>query len=127
MSRKFCGVDLDKNYAEAMLHTESIKRKREYAKKRDFKNMCLRLERYLCVGMIVVTRDMKMYSIIDIRGRRAEEKEIWLGKPTGREIFKRKITDVYPLEWWINERDKVREGEEYCPRWFRLAEELKRR
>lgn len=127
MSRKFCGVDLDKNYAEAMLHTESLKRKREYAKKRDFKNICLRLEKRLRVGMIVITSDMKMYSIIDIRGRRAEEKEIWLGKPTGRDIFKCKITDVYPLEWWINERDKVREGEEYCPRWFRLAEELKRR
>lgn len=127
MSRKFCGVDLDKNYAEAMLYTESLKRKRDYAKKSDFKNICLKLEKYLCIGMIVITRDMKMYSIIDIRGRRAEEKEIWLGKPTGRDIFKCKITDVYPLEWWINERDMVREGEEYCPRWFRLAEELKRR
>ena len=127
MARKFCGVDLDKNYAEAMLHTESLKRKRDYAKKRDFKNICLKLERSLRVGMIVITSDMAMYSIIDIQGRGAEEKEIWLGKPTGKQIFKCTMADVYPLEWWINERDSLRDGEERRPRYFRLAEELKRR
>lgn len=127
MSRKFCGVDLDKDYAEAMLHTEILKRKRDYAKKRDFKNICLRLERMLRAGMTVITNDMKMYSIIDVFGRGAEEKEIWLGRPTGKQIFKCDITEVYPLEWWMEERDKLRDDEERRPRWFQLAEELKRR
>lgn len=142
--RIFHGVDLDKNYGSLMWNTGDPKTKRKYALLRQFRGHCLRLEREMKTGMFVMDRDNRIYQIIDIKGWGIEEKEYWLQRFTNYKIEKRTATEIYPLEWWMEERDKMgknalsmerngRLAEEAqsvsqgCPAWFQVVDAIMRR
>ena len=124
--RVFHGVDLDKNYGSLMLKAENPERKRHYALLRQFRGYCLRLEREVRKEMIVLGNDGRIYMVIDIKGWGIEEKEYWLQRLTSSVMTKKEATDIYPLEWWIDERDRLREGVERRPMWFKVVDAIKK-
>lgn len=127
MGRRFCGVDLEKSYGSLMWNEGDFAKKQEYALLREFCMICRKMERGIMPGMIVMDRDGRVYTIIDIKGWNIEEKEYWLQRMTSNGIEKKTATEIYPLKWWVDERDRIRDGIERVPKWFRITDAVMRR
>lgn len=127
MSRIFHGVDLEVNYGRLLFNAGDPLRRRELALLREFRNKCLKIERQLRPGMIVMDRENRLYTVVDINGWNIEEKEYWLQRFTSYELTKKTAEEIYPLEWWMEEREKLRDGSEYRPIWFRVIDAILRR
>ena len=127
MSRLFHGVDLEVHYGRLMLYTEDPIKRRELALLRAFRNISLKMERQLRTGMIVMDRENRLYTVLDTNGWNIEEKEYWLQRFTSYELTKKTVEEIYPLEWWMEEREHLLNGAEYGPRWFRVMDAILRR
>ncbi|WP_458407820.1 hypothetical protein, partial [Anaerotignum sp.] len=62
-----------------------------------------------------------------IKGWGIEEKEYWVQRFTSYEIEKKKPTEIYPLDWWIKERNGLMEGAAWVPMWFQVVDAIRRR
>ena len=127
MSRLFHGVDLEVHYGRLMLYTEDPIKRRELALLRAFRNISLKMERQLRTGMIVMDRENRLYTVLDTNGWNIEEKEYWLQRFTSYELTKKTVEEIYPLEWWMEEREHLLNGAEYGPRWFCVMDAILRR
>ena len=125
--RMFHGVDLDKNYGGMMWNTYDPKVKRSLALKRQFRGYCLRLEREMKNGMFVIDREKRVYQIIEIKGWGIEEKEYWLQRIGTNNMEKKTALEIYPLDWWIREREGKLMAGEKRPLWLRIVDEVKER
>lgn len=125
--RIFLGIDLDVNYASKMWNTSDPVSKRQLALKRKFRAECLRLEREMRSGMYVIDRENHVYQIIDIKGWTIETKEYWLQRFTTYCIEKKTALDIYPLDWWMKEREGMIQAGERIPLWFRVVDAVKKK
>lgn len=137
MARKyFHGVDMEMNYARALLQENDPKKKEKLVLKKNFKAYVMKLDRILKKEMIVVDSDMVQWKIISIRGRNAEKKTFLLDKVDGVGTKECDMTEIFPLDIFEaaqaaleNQRaagmtDRKAEAR---PAWFDIAEKVKRK
>lgn len=124
--RMFWGIDLNENYGSLLWNAGDPVNRRRLALCRQFKGYCLQLERELKKGMYVIDKDNRLYQIVDIEGYTIEDKLYWVQRFTSYKLEKKTALDIYPLDLWTKERERIREGTVRCPFWFQVVEAVKR-
>lgn len=137
MAKKyFHGVDMEMNYARALLSENDPKKKAKLTLKKNFKAYVMKLDRILKKEMIVVDESMEKWKIIGIRGRNAERKTFLLDRVDGVGSKECDMTEIFPLEVFeatqaelMNQRAAGATNREADrrPVWFDIAGKVKRK